>query len=101
MSERARGARRLAGLLSRASGVHVEVRYERDLRAYRVVWTAGPEEPDMYTQAAAHIESSPYLSCPNFGGRVDLPSITAISGRDGRRDVPGDRGCPAGVGRLA
>ncbi|MFC5100535.1 hypothetical protein [Kibdelosporangium philippinense] len=61
MSVRARSARRLASLLTRASGVHVEVRYERELRVYRVVWTGGPETAGMSQCVAAHAKSVPEL----------------------------------------
>jgi hypothetical protein len=44
MSRRARRARVLAGALTRASGVPVVARYDRDRRGYRVEWTGGPDE---------------------------------------------------------
>ena len=47
MSRRARRARVLAGALTRAAGVAVVARYERDQRGYRIEWTGGPDEQRM------------------------------------------------------
>ena len=54
MSTRSKRARRLASLLTLASQVHVEVRYQRDARAYSVIWTEGPTAAAMYELAAHH-----------------------------------------------
>ncbi|MBP2471261.1 hypothetical protein JOF53_000133 [Crossiella equi] len=59
MSSRARAARRLATLLSARAGVPVSVRYDRDLRRYRVVWASGPDQAQMQTLAVTSVASVP------------------------------------------
>jgi hypothetical protein len=54
VSARSKRARRLAGLLTSASEVHVEVRYERRTRVYSVIWIGGPSAAVMYGLAAGH-----------------------------------------------
>ncbi|TCO43757.1 hypothetical protein [Actinocrispum wychmicini] len=51
MSKRARGARRLASLLTTESGTYVRIYYDRQIRRYRVVWAKGPEVAQMFTYA--------------------------------------------------
>lgn len=52
MSRRARRARVLAGALSRAAGVAVVARYDRDRHSYRIEWTGGPDEQRVRAVAA-------------------------------------------------
>ncbi|MBP2323333.1 hypothetical protein JOF56_003718 [Kibdelosporangium banguiense] len=61
MSKRARGARRLASLLTAASHTYVRVYYDRQIRRYRVVWTNGPDASQMFTLAVQASEEVPDL----------------------------------------
>lgn len=62
MSSKARSARRLATLLSARSGVSVSVRYDRELRRYRVVWASGPDQAQMQTLAVTSVAAVPDFS---------------------------------------
>lgn len=54
MSARSKRARRLASLLTSASQVHVELRYERKTGIYSVIWIDGPSAAVMCGLAAGH-----------------------------------------------
>lgn len=54
MSARSKRARRLASLLTSASQVHVELRYERRTGIYSVIWNDGPSAAVMNGLAARH-----------------------------------------------
>jgi hypothetical protein len=51
MSKRARASRRLSSLLTTRANTYVRVYYDREIRRYRVVWTAGPDVARMFTFA--------------------------------------------------
>ncbi|GAB3494053.1 hypothetical protein [Amycolatopsis cihanbeyliensis] len=66
MSSRTRGARRLATLLTTATGVHVLLRYQRDANRYCVAWTGGPTVDAMQALTAKHRAEVPALNSTPF-----------------------------------
>lgn len=59
MSKRARASRRLASLLTSATGAYVRIYYDRQIRRYRVVWTNGPNVADMHMLAVGKSSEVP------------------------------------------
>ena len=56
MSRRSRRARVLAGALTRAAGVDVLARYDRERRGYVIEWRGGPDEEGIRAIAAGVAE---------------------------------------------
>jgi hypothetical protein len=62
MSRRANAARRLASILSHASGVPVRVQYYQQSRVYGVRWEGGPTIAEMQKFAGDHAGQVPALN---------------------------------------
>ena len=66
MSSRARSARRLASILTHATGVDVHVQYYQQSRVYGVQWAGGPARAEMQQLATAHADDVPELHIPSL-----------------------------------
>ncbi len=65
-SARAHSARRLASILTKATGVFVRVQYYQRSRVYGVQWAGGPEKAVMQRLAADHADDVPELDIPKL-----------------------------------